>query len=50
MSVDDDKTVTEDLMPFILQCLPATVSVVKSEQVYDRVAVLKTLLTSDTGR
>ena len=49
-TAEDDK-MFDDMLLFIIQCLPATLSVIKTDQVYDRVVLLKKLiLRDDKGR
>jgi len=46
---DGEDASYDDMLLFIMQCLPAAVSAIKADCQYDRVALLKKLLTSDKG-
>ncbi|XP_067937583.1 E3 ubiquitin-protein ligase rnf213-alpha-like [Watersipora subatra] len=49
MATDDDgMSASDDLLTFLKQCLPVAVSVIKSDQMYDRVGLLKQLFNSAT--
>lgn len=47
--VDNDDNRFGDMLQFIIQCLPAAVSVIKSERQYERVVGLKDLLLNNSG-
>lgn len=46
---EDGDAMFEGVMPFILQTLPAAISVITADHQYDRVALLKKLLSRTTG-